>query len=169
MTLSSSSLNTVYLLRHAHSGMANPGQRDFDRTLDDTGYAEAEIIADKASDKGYRPDVILCSTAVRCRETADAIKRSLHDDFEINFIDEMYNAGEQTYLDLISSQKDSQSVMLIGHNPTIADLLETLIGEDEFHAHLPSGFPTAGLAVLSYGGDDASSPLKWQLVDFISP
>lgn len=169
MNLPSSSLNRVYLLRHAHSGMANPGQGDFDRTLDGRGYAEAEIVADKASDRGYRPDVILCSTAVRCRETADAIKRSLHDDFEIDFIDEMYNASEQTYLDLISSQKDSQSVMLVGHNPTIADLLESLVGEDAFHAHMPSGFPTAGLAVLAFGSNNSASPLKWELVDFIAP
>lgn len=169
MTLASTSLTRVYLLRHAHSGMANPGQGDFDRTLDDAGYAEAEIVADKAADKGYRPQIILCSTAVRCRQTSDAIRRSLPGETEITFIDEMYNASEQTYLDLISSQSESESVMLIGHNPTITDLLESLVGEDDFHNHLPSGFPTAGLAVLSYDASDATSPLKWKLVDFIAP
>ena len=169
MALHSTSVNRVYLLRHAHSGMANPGQGDFDRTLDDRGYAEAEIVADKAADKGYCPQVILCSTAVRCRQTSDAIRRSLPGEPEITFIDEMYNASEQTYLDLISSQSESQSVMLIGHNPTIADLLESLVGEDDFHSHLPSGFPTAGLAVLSCDASDEASPLKWKVVDFIAP
>ena len=55
----------LYLLRHARAGWAAPGKADFDRTLDDQGYAEAEILAEEMADQGYRPQVVISSTAVR--------------------------------------------------------------------------------------------------------
>lgn len=53
-----------------------------------------------------------------------------------------------------SSQRktDAGSVMLVGHNPTMEATLEAMIGEDLLHAAPPSGFPTAGLAVLDHDG-----------------
>lgn len=159
----------IYLLRHAQSGWANPGERDFDRTLNDTGYAEAETIADRAADKGYRPDILLSSTAIRCLETADAIKRAFGGELDFDDIDEMYNAQPDTYLALITGQKERNSLMLIGHNPTIEAVLEAIIGEDALHASLPSGYPTAGLAVIDPLPSNGTGKTRWQLVDFLSP
>jgi phosphohistidine phosphatase len=55
--------------------------------------------------------------------------------------------------------------MLVGHNPTILQTLETLIGHDALTRALPSGFPTAGLGVLDPTKDAAQG---WVLTDFIS-
>ena len=71
----------LYLLRHARSGWALPGQRDFDRSLDEVGYIDAERLAQTAADQGIRPDRILCSTAVRCRETAEPFFRTFTTSF----------------------------------------------------------------------------------------
>ena len=59
----------LYLLRHARSSWAQPGQTDFERTLDDVGFGDAEIVADMAADRGFVPNRVLCSTATRCRQT----------------------------------------------------------------------------------------------------
>ena len=67
MTPSIQSPQRIYLLRHAKSGWAEPGGRDFDRSLSDAGFAEAELLAETAADKQYRPDLVVCSTAKRCR------------------------------------------------------------------------------------------------------
>jgi phosphohistidine phosphatase len=159
----------IYLLRHAQSGWANPGERDFDRRLNDVGYAQAELIADRASDKGYRPDIVLSSTAVRCRETADSVRRAFGEACEVTFVDAMYNATADIYMALITAQSPAGSVMLIGHNPTIEEVLEAIIGEDLLHASLPSGYPTAGLAVIDHGVNDKTGQAEWRLTDFLSP
>lgn len=157
----------IYLLRHARSGWANPGESDFSRALDDTGYAEAEVVADRAMDKGYRPDIVICSTARRCRQTADAILRAFGSTCEINYVDALYNAPPDIYVELISAQKSVNSVMIIGHNPTIEDVLSGLVGENAIAEELPSGFPTAGLAVVESAADAAVA--RWQLADFLRP
>jgi phosphohistidine phosphatase len=114
----------IYLLRHAEAAWAAPGQSDFDRPLNEKGYADAEIVADKAADKGYRPDLVLSSTALRCRNTADAIHRAMGSTVDIRFVDALYNASPDIYLEIIGAQGSVNSVMLVGHNPTMEQTLE---------------------------------------------
>jgi phosphohistidine phosphatase len=158
----------IYLLRHAKSGWAEPGQHDFDRPLDNQGFAQAEIVADKAADRNYRPDILLSSTATRCRQTAEAIRRAISEEIEPVFIDELYNGPLGTYLAILGGQRDSNSVMLVGHNPTMEEVLEGLIGADQMVAAIPGGYPPAGLAVLDYRGFVAGSDGAWTLTDFLT-
>lgn len=152
----------IYLLRHAEAAWAAPGQRDFDRPLSEKGFADAEIVADRAADKGYKPDLLLSSTALRCRDTADAVHRAVGLSTEIRFVDELYNASPDVYLDIIAAQQDISSVMLVGHNPTMEQTLEALIGHQALAQALPVGFPPAGLAVLDHDGTKG-----WRLIDFV--
>ncbi|XUY28161.1 SixA phosphatase family protein [Agrobacterium sp. rho-8.1] len=159
----------LYLLRHAHAAWASPGEHDFDRRLDSKGYAEAELISERIATKGYRPDVILSSTAARCRETAQAVRRAFNDAFEIAYVDEMYNAQAEIYLALISAQTSAKSVMLVGHNPTIESVAEAVLGKQQMDDAIPNGFPTAGFAVLDAINGDASDLAKWQMREFLTP
>lgn len=158
----------IYLLRHARSGWADPGQSDFDRTLDNQGFAEAEIVADMAADKGYCPDILISSTAIRCRQTAEAIRRATRHALDPLFIDELYNGSLGTYLTVLEGQKSVGSIMLVGHNPTMEELLEALIGADGMVAAIPGGYPPAGLAVLDYRGEISASKTGWVLKDFLT-
>jgi phosphohistidine phosphatase len=153
----------IYLLRHAEAAWAAPGQRDFDRPLSEKGYADAELVADMAADKGYRPDLLLSSTAARCRDTADAVHRAMGSTLDLRFVDELYNASPDIYLEIIDAQQAINSVMLVGHNPTMEQTLEALIGHEALCHALPTGFPTAGLVVLDYDSKSA----RWRLVDFM--
>jgi phosphohistidine phosphatase len=157
----------IYLLRHAKSGWAEPGQHDFDRILDPQGYAEAELLADKAADKNYRPDLVISSTAVRCRQTVDAVRRAISETIEPQFVDELYNGPVEVYLAILTAQRNVGSVMLVGHNPTMQEVLGELIGQDRMAAAIPSGYPTAGLAVLDYQGPEGSDK-GWTLSDFLT-
>lgn len=152
----------IYLLRHAEAAWAQPGERDFDRALTEKGYDDAEIAADRAADKGYRPDLVLSSTARRCRETADAVHRAMGLSLEIRYIDELYNATPEAYLAVIDAQ-DVDAVMIVGHNPTIEQTLEALIGHDALLRSLPDGFPAAGLAVLDFDTEASA----WKLREFL--
>ena len=154
----------IYLLRHAEASPPTDGQRDFDRPLSEKGYADAEILSGNAADKGYRPDRVLSSTALRCRQTAEAVHRAMGENLVIRFVDALYNATAETYLDIIGAQLDVGSVMLVGHNPVIEQALETLIGHQAIAQTLPNGFPPGGLAILDYN----VGLNGWRLIDFMN-
>jgi phosphohistidine phosphatase len=81
---------------------------------------------------------------------------------EVRYVDALYNATVDNYLEIIDAQ-DESAVMLVGHNPTMEQALEALIGHEAMVSALPGGFPTAGLAVVDY---DASAAV-WRLTDFV--
>lgn len=157
----------IYLLRHAKAVGAAPALRDFDRDLDEQGYAEAELVADKAAERRYVPDLIISSTAARCRQTAEAVRRATLETLDTLFVDELYNGTTEIYLEILFAQRTSRSVMLIGHNPAIEQTLGLLVGPRSPAAVLPSGYPTAGLAVLDHQDAGPGGPSGWALVDFL--
>lgn len=157
----------LYLMRHAHSGWPQPGERDFDRTLDARGVAEAEAVARMVVSSGYKPQLILCSAAVRCRQTAESFHSITGEGPEIRFIEDFYNAPFETYLAAIEAET-CQTLMIIGHNPSIEVLLEALIGSERTASTIPTGFPTAGFAALARA-DQTQSPPHWQLQTFLCP
>jgi phosphohistidine phosphatase len=159
----------IYLLRHGKSGWAEPGQQDFDRTLDPQGFAETELVAARAADLNYRPDILISSTAVRCRQTADAIRRAMDEEMEPQFVDELYNGALSAYLDILASQQGSGSAMLVGHNPTMEQVLIELIGQEATEKAISGGFPPAGLAVLDHAGSPDGDKPAWTLTDFLHP
>lgn len=140
----------LYLLRHAHAGWARPGQSDFERTLDDDGFAEAEVIAEEAADQGYRPDLVLSSTAARCRQTAEPFRRTIDEELEIDYVDALYSGGVDTYAELAFAERAETNVMIVGHNPMIEQFFHVLVGKAIAETATPTGFPTAGLAVLDF-------------------
>ena len=156
----------IGLMRHAHAGSAMNGQRDFDRTLTDAGYDEAEIVGDRAADKGFRPDLILSSTAMRCRQTAEAMHRTLGETIELRFVDELYNGSLETYVQLLSAQ--DTNLLLIGHNPAIEEVLLALVGLPAMQAAITGGYPTAGLAILDRSDPREDSGFEWTLTEFVT-
>ncbi|MFN3719370.1 MAG: SixA phosphatase family protein [Rhizobium rhizophilum] len=144
----------IYLLRHAKSGWAEPGGRDFDRNLSDAGFAEAELLAETATDKGYRPDLVVCSTAKRCRQTADAINRVFSGLVEFRYVDALYNAPAEAYLEIAHSIRGVEALMLVGHNPAIEEVFARLCGNEVMARTVPEGYPTSGLAVIDALGED---------------
>ena len=120
----------LYLLRHAHAGWAQPGQSDFDRTLDDDGFAEAEVIAEEAADQGYRPGLILASTAMRCRQTAEPFHRTVSEDLSIDYVDALYSGSVDTYAELAFAGRQESAVMIVGHNPMVEEFFHRLVGKE---------------------------------------
>ncbi len=155
----------IILMRHAQSGWALPGQTDFERTLDEAGEAEALAVSARASAAGYRPDLVLCSTARRCRQTADAFLAAFSDPPEIAYTDELYNAPPSAYFEAIGRHADRSSIMVLGHNPAMEEILETLAGMRTAAEAVPDGYPTAGFAVLTHAGEVADEP--WVLSAFL--
>jgi phosphohistidine phosphatase len=152
----------LYLMRHASAAWPGPGQSDFDRPLDARGYAEAELVAERAADLGYRPDRVIVSTARRCRETAEPLRRVFDEELDIRFSDSLYHGSASVYAEIIAAQSDCQSVLLIGHNPSIEELFSDLVGHESSEPYAGTGYPPAGFAVLD------SSDSGWSITRFLA-
>ena len=94
------------------------------------------------------------------------MRRALDEDLELVFVDDLYNAPVDTYLELLSANGHIESLMIIGHNPTIEEAMERLIGADETAGAIPMGYPTAGLAVLDQPA--SSEGRHWRLFEFLT-
>lgn len=140
----------LYLLRHARAGWAAPGASDFDRALDEQGYAEAEILAEEMADQGYRPQVVISSTALRCRETAAPLKRTLGEDLPIEYVDALYGGTVDAYAEVAFAERAAAAVMIVGHNPMIEAFFRGVVGPPIADAAAPNGFPTAALATIDF-------------------
>ena len=137
----------LYLLRHAHAGFAEAGQRDFDRRLDAKGEREADFVAASMAREGWAPEVLVSSSAARCRQTSAAVLERLGDATAAEIDGTLYEGSVQAYLGVLAARPE-RSVMLVGHNPVIEELFWQLAGETAARDHLHNFYPTAGLAVL---------------------
>ena len=164
-------MSKLYLLRHAKAGWALPGMRDFDRTLDETGYADAETVGMSMRAAGYVPDLTLCSNAKRARETLEGLAGHA-DTGKVIFLDKLYSEDATGYLEIINENGAAGSVLVVGHNPMMEDLAMAVAGsgEENARATLNSGFPTSGLAVIRFPGPlTEAAPGKGYLEAFFTP
>jgi phosphohistidine phosphatase len=127
----------LYLLRHAKSSWDDPAPADHDRPLAPRGRRAAKAIGRYLREQGIEPELVLCSSATRAQQTLE--RAGLSGSIE----DGLYGAGAHALLARLNQVPDGvASVMLIGHNPGMEDLLALLTSE------APEKFPTAALATL---------------------
>jgi phosphohistidine phosphatase len=145
-------VKTLVLLRHAKSAWSDPRLDDHDRPLNSRGERAAKAIADHIAKVGPRPDLILCSTALRTRQTlAPLLTRLPAPAPPIALEKGLYLASEDVLLShLRATADDVATVLLIGHNDGIWHLAEALAGSGPAAAlaSLREKFPTGGLATL---------------------
>ena len=139
-------MKTLMLLRHAKSSWKDEGLRDHDRPLNKRGQKTAPVMGQLILEKQLVPDVILSSTAVRARTTAEAIAEACNYANAIEQLDELYlaTAGELLFQAQSQVSDSTERAMLVAHNPGMEDLVSRLCGHHE-------PFPTAALAIFSLG------------------
>jgi phosphohistidine phosphatase len=166
---SSWGMATVFLLRHAKSRWDEPGVDDHDRGLGPRGERDAPRMGRYAAGRGWRPELVLCSTAKRAMLTAAAFLAAAQLQAEVRYLRSIYLAEATTLLDLLRQQR-SASVMLVGHDPGIHNLALLLIAA---HAteDLQRKFPTAALAVVDAGARSLTdlAPGTGTLKAFVRP
>ncbi|WP_395020623.1 SixA phosphatase family protein [Dongia sp.] len=146
-------MKTLILMRHAKSAWGDPHQKDADRPLSGRGRKAAPQMGAWLAGQGYRPDVVLCSTAQRTRETLDLMKPSLPADAVIEYARALYLAPPREMLTEINKvPATAATVLLLGHNPGIGSLAALLAGSGDAKAlaNMHGKFPTAAIAVLGF-------------------
>ena len=144
----------LVLLRHAKSSWADPDLDDHDRPLKGRGRRAAGIVGTYLRDAGLVPDVVLCSSATRARQTLALL--ALPDATQVYVEDELYGASPNEVLTRLRLVPDEvASVLLVGHNPTLEDLLDLLV---DAGGSLPDRFPTAAVAEVGLAIDAVVGP-----------
>jgi phosphohistidine phosphatase len=118
-------MKRLHLLRHAKSDWSDPSLRDEDRPLNRRGKRERKIIANHVA--GWSVDLVLCSTARRARASAKPIVKPLAS--PVRYEPALYAATGNELLDVVCALPDDlNTVMLVGHNPSLEELTATLCG-----------------------------------------
>ena len=150
----------LLLLRHAKSAWDDPRLADIDRPLAPRGHRAAQLIAEAIEKRGLRPDRILCSPALRTRETLAALVSHLGDDHvNIEISPALYEPHAGDYCAVIADHgDDAKTLLIIGHNPAIQATAIILCGRAnrEIGAEMAAKFPTAALAIIDFDEPDWS-------------
>jgi phosphohistidine phosphatase len=150
---------TIHLMRHAKSSWDDPTLADHDRPLAKRGRKAARRMAAYLERRGVHPQLILCSSAVRARQTCDALDAAGDGSSEVLIEDGLYGAGAGELLSRLQQLSESVGeVLVIGHNPGLQDLALLLTGRGDAaaRARLRDRFPTGAVATLTASAPWAS-------------
>jgi phosphohistidine phosphatase len=140
----------LWLLRHAKSSWDEPGLHDEDRPLAPRGEQSADRMGDYVRAAGIRPDVVLCSSALRTRQTLARVLSALGPKLEIHIEPGLYTFDAASLLERVRTIPDGVSAMLIGHNPAMQELAVRLAARGDKLDTLAQKYPTGALAEIEF-------------------
>ena len=140
---------TLLLLRHLKSSWDDESLADHERPLSARGVRDGGRVAEHLHSLNARIDLVLCSSAVRTRQTLGLIQPALGD-APVEFEDQLYGASADTLLARLHGVPDSVgSALMIGHNPGMQDLALCLAAPGPGRSAVVAKFPTGALATLA--------------------
>jgi phosphohistidine phosphatase len=111
----------LHLLRHAKTNQVSPTGKDFDRELLPRGYEQITELKLFLKDNPIAPKTILCSSAIRTRQTLAEMK-GLWPGANIQYLDNLYLAEKEEILKLICAQNSPHEILVVGHNEGLSEL-----------------------------------------------
>lgn len=138
----------LLLIRHAKSDWGNPMLPDHERTLNDRGRRDAPHMGAWIAAQGLVPAEVLCSDAVRTRETLDLMLPAWAMSPQVEHRRELYHATPEAMLTVLE-EAEADSVALVGHNPGIGELAIRLALQAPDH-HRWGDYPTCAVAAFRF-------------------
>jgi phosphohistidine phosphatase len=136
-------MKTLLVLRHAKSSWSHSGLADHERPLNTRGRRDGPRMGELMRDDGLIPDVLISSDAVRARLTAEAVAEAAGFTGDILLDERLYLASPGDIVALLQSvDANAGTVMIVGHNPGLEELLDHLTRE-------AVDLPTAALAQVA--------------------
>ncbi len=123
-------MKNLLILRHAKSSWSHPNLSDHDRPLNKRGKRDAPRMGQLLAKEGLTPDVIISSTAKRARTTAETVAETCGSEGELITTRDFYHGYPEEYLHTLRQVSNKfKTVMVVGHNPGMEELIDTLTGE----------------------------------------
>jgi phosphohistidine phosphatase len=146
----------LLILRHAKSDWSTGASSDFERPLAKRGKKDAPRVGKWLYQEGLVPDLVISSPAERARQTAVTVCKSLdYKKKKIQWDDKVYAAGVKELLAVLAHRcpRDQETVLLVGHNPGLEDLVLYLAGDEVDEPADGKLLPTAAVARLEMPDD----------------
>ena len=161
----------LWLLRHAKSSWSDPGLPDEDRPLAPRGERAADRMRDYIAAEGVEPQLVLCSSGLRARQTLSRVLPALGTELQVHIEPALYTFEADVLLDRLGRiSSDVISVLLVGHNPAMQDLAARVADRGDALPDVLRKYPTAGLVEITLGGTwDSLAKRPGELVRFIAP
>ncbi|MEV6971898.1 histidine phosphatase family protein [Kitasatospora sp. NPDC093806] len=145
----------IVVVRHAKA-VAHDAVRDHGRRLAERGRRDAPAAGRWLAEQGVVPELAIVSTAARTRETWELAGAELGGAPRTVFDERVYLADVEELLAVLREvSAEVGTVVVVGHNPGVHELAETLAGEGEedlLDRMDARGFPTSAVAVLEFDG-----------------
>ena len=126
---------------------------DAQRPLTMHGRRQSAQVGTALAEAGLVPDLVLCSSSVRTRQTWELAKATLGAEPAVTYADELYDAGADQVIAAIRAADETAGVVLVvGHEPAMSRTAAALaaLGSDEAtYARIQLGVPTASWSVLA--------------------
>jgi phosphohistidine phosphatase len=165
-------MKQLLLMRHAKSSWTDPNVADIDRPLTPRGRKAATRVAKYLEDSSLEPAIVLCTSAVRARQTLELLRPAIPESSTVKIEPRLYSADSKELMTRVRRlSQTAPSVLIIGHNPAIQDLVLTLASEDPRSDEIRKKFPTAALALFDAPIKEWKlfRPGKASLVHFVTP
>ena len=157
----------LVLIRHAKSDWGDSGLRDHARPLAARGRHDAPRMGAWLAAGGYVPQLVLCSDAVRTRETLALMQPEWAEAPEIRHAATLYAAPPRQLLAALQGVRPRR-VALVAHNPGIGRLAADLAAEAPAHPRFHD-YPTCAVTVLQFDARDWAASDKGRVAAFAIP
>ena len=123
-------MKRIILMRHGEARNVRGSESDRDRPLTDSGKVFVEDVAAQVVDEGWQPQHIVCSSAVRTRETLSVFQGKMTTEVETVFSDYFYLGSLDHIVDEVAGlASDIATILLVGHNPGWSEAITALSGK----------------------------------------
>lgn len=158
-------MRRLILMRHAKSSWDNPMLSDHDRPLNGRGTRSAAALGTWVRAQGYAVDEALVSDARRTRQTMAGLNLTLSP----TLLTALYHAGPDMMFDTLRGAT-GRCVLMIGHNPGIADFAAWLVAAAPDHARFVD-YPTGATLVTDFDIEAWPDlrPASGQVQAFVTP
>ena len=160
----------LYIMRHAKSDWSGSQTSDFERPINKRGKKSAKLIGQWMNENSFIPEKIISSPATRAKETIELVIAQIakfnHED--LIFQNELYLAGFTQLIEIINTHKlNAQSLMLVGHNPGMENLVNYLCNQS---GASQTTVKTANLFIFKYADNNFNPAIdSCEFVNAIRP
>ncbi len=136
-------MKKLIIIRHCKSSWSDLTLNDFDRPLNNRGIQDGNLMSKELLKKIDNVDLLISSSSKRTRLTADFFIESIKIN-KINFMDDLYHSSSENIINILKKINNAhESIMVIGHNPGLTDLVNKLTSINLYN------LPTCGVAIVN--------------------
>lgn len=148
-------MKTVILFRHGKANSDEEFSNDHDKTLAPRGIKDTKKMGKYLSQNNYVPDLVISSTAIRAKSTANLAMKAGDWTCPISLNENIYSGSTNDLLTIIQGQDDAfNSICIVGHEPKFSNFIDYSTNNKH------TKFSTGSMAKIDF------EISKWRFIEF---